>query len=160
MSGTLKAWDAINGAMGTVYADIKDSYGNEVREVMLYVKNIDAKIEKEKSEIKVLGQTGMKHKANGWKGTGSMNLYYATSVFRKMMVDYVKTGKDQYFELYIENKDPSSEIGRQSIVLKGVNIDSVSISKVDIDSTELDEDIDFTFNDVEIMKEFDPVVGE
>ena len=55
---TLKAWDAINGAEGRCIATID---GNV--EDMIYVKDIEAKIEKEKSEIKVLGQTGTKHKA-------------------------------------------------------------------------------------------------
>ncbi len=153
--GTLKAWDAINGAEGICYAVID---GNQ--EEMIYVKNIEAKIEKVKSEIKVLGQTGAKHKANGWKGSGTMNMYYVTSAFRRMMVEYIKTGKDTYFDLYIINEDPSSEIGKQQIWLKQVNIDSIVIGKLDIDSTELDEDIHFTFNDVKIMQEFDKVVGE
>lgn len=153
--GTLKAWDAINGAQGICYAVINGS-----KEEMIYVKNVDAKIEKEKSEIKVLGQTGAKHKANGWKGSGSMTLYYTTSIFRKMMLDYVKTGKDLYFEMIIQNEDPASEIGKQTICLKQVNIDNVSIAKLDINSTELDEDISFTFNDVEMLNEFDEVIGE
>lgn len=153
--GTLKAWDAINGAEGICYAVID---GNQ--EDMIYVKNIEAKIEKEKSEIKVLGQTGAKHKANGWKGSGTMNMYYVTSAFRKMMLEYIKKGKDTYFDLYIVNEDPSSEIGKQQIWLKQVNINSLVIGKLDINSTELDEDIEFTFNDVEILQEFDKAIGE
>lgn len=156
---TLKAWDAINGAEGKVYADIEID-GVKTREEMLYVKKVEAKVEKNKSEIKVLGQTGAKHKANGWKGSGSMTIYYATSLFRKLMLDYMKTGKDTYFTLYIENEDPSSEIGRQAIVLKQVNLDDVILAKVDVDSTELDEEISFTFNDADILNEFDAVVGE
>lgn len=153
--GTLKAWDAINGAEGICYAVIN---GNQ--EEMIYVKNIEAKVEKEKSEIKVLGQTGAKHKANGWKGSGTMNMYYVTSAFRKMMIEYIKKGKDTYFDLYIVNEDPSSEIGKQQIWLKQVNINSLVIGKLDINSTELDEDIEFTFNDVEILQEFDKAIGE
>lgn len=156
---TLKAWDAINGAEGTVYADIEIN-GVKTREEMLYVKKVEAKIEKNKSEIKVLGSTSTKHKANGWKGSGSMTIYYATSLFRKLMLEYMKTGKDTYFTLYIENEDPSSEIGRQAIVLKQVNLDNVVFAKIDIDSTELDEEINFTFNDADILNEFDAVVGE
>ncbi len=152
---TLKAWDAINGAAGRCVATI----GNDIED-MIYVKNIRAKVEKKKTEIKVLGQTGAKHKANGWKGTGTMTMYYATSLFRKMIDTYIRDGVDTYFELLIENKDPSSDIGRQTIILKQVNIDNIDIAKLDINSTELDEEIDFTFNDVEIRNEFDQVVGE
>jgi len=152
---TLKAWDAINGAAGRCVATI----GSDIED-MIYVKNIRAKVEKKKTEIKVLGQTGAKHKANGWKGTGSMTMYYATSLFRKMIDTYIRDGVDTYFQLLIENEDPSSEIGRQTIILKQVNINNIDIAKLDINSTELDEEIDFTFNDVEIRNEFDRVVGE
>ena len=77
------------------------------------------------------------------------------------MIDkYISEGVDTYFDLLIENEDPSSEIGKQTIILKQVNINNVDIAKLDINSTELDEEIDFTFNDVEIRNEFDKVVGE
>ena len=62
--------------------------------------------------------------------------------------------------MLIENEDPSSEIGKQTIILKQVNIDEVDIAKLDIDSKELDEELNFTFNGVEIRSEFDKVVGE
>ena len=152
---TLKAWDAINGASGKCVATI----GKDIED-MIYVKNIKAKVEKKKTEIKVLGQTGAKHKANGWKGTGTMTMYYTTSLFRKMMSTYIHKGIDTYFELLIENDDPPSDIGKQTIILKQVNINNIDIAKLDINSTELDEEIDFTFNDVEIRNEFDDVVGE
>jgi hypothetical protein len=152
---TMKAWDAVNGAEGICYSVVD---GN--REEMIYVRNIEAVIKKNKSEIKVLGQTGAKHKANGWKGTGKMNLYYVTSYFRKMMSEYVKNGVDTYFDLHIINEDPSSDIGKQHIWLKKVNIDSIVIAKLNINSTELDEDVEFTFDDIEIMTEFDQIVGE
>ena len=152
---TLKAWDAINGATGRCVATINGSV-----EDMIYVKNIKAKVEKTKSEIKVLGQTGAKHKATGWRGTGSMKMYYCTSKFREMMVKYIDESVDTYFEMLIENEDPSSEIGRQTVILNQVNINTVDIAKIDIDSTELDEEIEFTFNGVEVRNSFDKVIGE
>lgn len=153
--GTLKAWDAINGAEGRCYATIN----GELQE-FIYAKNVTAKIEKIKSEIKVIGQTGTKHKANGWRGSGSMTMYYASSIFRKLMVDYVKTGKDIYFDMIVENNDPTSEIGVQKVWLKQVNINSVIMAKLDVNSTELDEEIEFTFNGVELVEEFKAVEGE
>ncbi len=152
---TLKAWDAINGAEGrciaTIDGDVED---------MIYVKDVEATVEKEKSEIKVLGQTGTKHKANGWKGKGKMTMYYATSLFRKMMAKYMDEGIDTYFDLLIENEDPTSDIGKQTIILKQVNIDDINIAKLDIGSKELDEELNFTFNGAEIRNEFDEVAGE
>ncbi len=152
---TLKAWDAINGALGTCYANIDGS-----KEEMLYVKNINAKVKKNKREIKVLGQTGVKHKATGWSGSGSMSIYYSTSKFRELMIDYVKNGTDIYFDIVIENNDTTSQIGRQTVILKQVNLDEMVMAKLDIDSTELDEEMTFTFNDVSILNSFTDPVGE
>lgn len=152
---TLKAWDAVNGAMGCVYAKVDGSV-----EEMFYVKDIEATITKKKSEIKVLGHVGTKTKATGWSGTGTMTMYYCTSYFRKMMLEYANKGIDTYFDLYIENEDPSSEIGTQRIWLKRVNINTVNIGKLNTDSTELSETIDFTFDGVSILESFDEVEGE
>lgn len=145
----MKAEDAISGKLGKAYATIN----GEVHE-MLYVKNIEASIEKNKTEVPVLGLTGTQHKAGGWSGAGSMTIYYATSMFRKMMLEYVKTGRDTYFDILIENEDPTSNIGKQSIILKGVNLDSIIIAKLDVESETLDEDVSFTFNDVDMPEEF------
>ena len=45
-------------------------------------------------------------------------------------------------------------------MLKQVNIDGVEVAKLDIDSTELDEELNFTFNGVEIRNSFDKLIGE
>ena len=128
---------------------------------MIYLKSIDAKIEKNKSEIPVLGYAGKKHKANGWSGSGSATCYYCTSAFRELMIKYAKTGVDTYFDMIIENEDPNAkDIGRQRILLKQVNIDTVSVAKLDIEATELDETIEFTFNGIELLESFISPVGE
>lgn len=152
---TLSIESMVDGAQGSCIATID---GNV--EEMFYVKNIEIKVEKKKNEVKVLGQTGAKHKANGWSGSGSMNIYYCTSKFREIMLKYMKHGIDTYFDIIIENDDPNTKIGKQTVVIKGVNIDSVVMAKLDIDSTELDEDVDFTFNDVDLLNEFGELVVE
>ena len=153
--GFFKANDAISGQEGRAYATIN---GNV--EEMFYVKTLEATVEKQKSEMRALGRRGTQHKATGWKGTGSMTIYYATTLFRQLMLDYIKTGKDIYFDIQIVNEDPSSNIGRQTVVLKNVNLDSVIVAKVDTENEFLDEDIDFTFDDIDILDSFRaPVLG-
>ncbi|MEC0233596.1 phage tail tube protein [Paenibacillus kribbensis] len=151
----LKAGDTISGQEGRAYATID---GNV--EEMFYVKTLEAKAEKQKTEVKTLGKRGTQHKANGWTGTGNMTIYYTTTLFRQMMLDYIKTGKDVYFDIMIVNEDPSSSIGKQTVVLKFVNLDSVIMAKVDTDSEVLDEEIDFTFDDVDVPDSFNaPTLG-
>ncbi len=147
--GFMKLSDAINGTEGRAYAII-----GGVREEMFYLRNIEAKVEKDKAEGKTLGRRGTQHKAKGWKGSGSANLYYVTTKFRQMMLSYIKSGVDTYFDVQIVNEDPSSSVGIQTVILRDVNLDSVIMAKLDVDSDFLDEDIDFTFEDIDILDSF------
>lgn len=146
----LEAPDTISGKEGRAYAKIN---GNN--EELFYSKKIEAKIEKTKSQIKAIGKRMVGHKSNGLEGTGSMTLYYMTPLFRDMVLEYKRTGRDVYFDMVIENDDPESAAGQQTMLLIGVNLDSVILAKLDGDSDDpLDEDVDFTFEDFEILKSF------
>ena len=149
MAGYLHASDIISGQEGKATANINGSI-----ETMFYIKSLEASLEKQKSEIHTLGHRGTQHKTTGWSGSGSMNLYYVSSIFRKLVKDYAKTGKDTYFTITVENDDPTSSIGKQTVVLYNCNLDSVVLAKLDVDNTELDEDIEFTFEDFEILDTF------
>lgn len=151
----LKAGDTISGKEGRAYATI-----NGQVEEMFYIKSLEAKIEKQKTEVRTLGRRGTQHKATGWSGSGTMTIYYVTTLFRQLMLEYIKTGRDVYFDVTVVNEDPTSSIGRQTVVLKGVNLDNTILAKLDVDSEVLDEDIDFTFDDVDILDRFGrPILG-
>ena len=145
----LKAKDTISGQEGRAFATI----GTRNVE-MFYIKSLEAKVEKNKVEVNTLGRRGTQYKAVGWNGTGSMTIYYVTSEFRKLMSNYIKDGIDTYFDIQITNEDKSSSIGSQTVVLKGVNLDSVIMAKLDTDSQALEEEIEFTFEDIEISDSF------
>lgn len=147
----LRASDTISGQEGRAYARI----GSQTEE-MFYVKTLEATVEKQKAEVKTLGRRGIQHKATGWSGSGTMTIFYMTSRFRQMMLDYMKTGVDQYFDIEVVNEDPSSTIGAQRVVLKGVNLDSVIMASLDTESEALEEEVSFTFEDVEIAQVFTP----
>ncbi|MBB6733186.1 phage tail tube protein [Cohnella zeiphila] len=151
----LKASDTINGQEGRAYATI-----NGQVEEMFYIKKLEATVEKEKADIKTLGRRGTQHKATGWSGSGTMTIYYVTSRFRELMVDYIRSGKDTYFTVQVVNEDPGSTVGYQTVTLKNVNLNKVIVAKLDTDSAALDEDIDFTFDDVSVDHDFNaPVLG-
>lgn len=153
--GFLKAEDTVSGQEARAYTTI-----NGQVEEMFYAKNIEATVEKNKAEIKTIGKRGTQHKATGWSGSGSMTIYYATSNFRKMMLEYMKNGKDAYFDIQVINEDPTSSVGKQTTVLKNCNLDSIIMAQFDLDSDALEEDIDFTFDDVDILDEFvKPTLG-
>ena len=99
------------------------------------------------------------HKATSVNGTGSMTIYKNTPLFDRMLLEFKSTGKDTYFDLQITNEDPTSEAGRQVTILKDCNIDSGIIAGFDADGEWLEQDVDFTFEDVEQPTQFKMLDG-
>ena len=146
----LKSFDPISGKEGVAYAK---SNGNN--EELCFAKTIEASVEKAKSEIKAIGRRMTGHKTTGMSGSGKMTLYYLTPLFRQMLKQYKDTGVDIYFDLVVENNDPSSSARKQTTLLMDCNLDSVLLTKLDGDSDDpLEEDADFTFEDYDILQEF------
>lgn len=87
-----------------------------------------------------------------------MTIYYMTPLFRDMIKRWKETGVDIYFDMVVENDDPESSAGKQSILLIGCNLDSTVLAKLDGDSDDpLDEDVDFTFEDFDILTPFNKI---
>lgn len=121
---------------------------------LFYVKSLDATVEKQKDEVKLLRKRGVQHKANGFSGTGSMTIYAVSSIFKQMMAQYAQSGRDFYFNLTVINSDPTAGIGSQEVELINCNLDSIVIAKIDVDSDNLEEDVEFTFGDFKILKAY------
>ena len=156
----MKASDTISGQEATATILVRNPDGTNSVETMFWAKNLEASAEIEKTEIFTLGKRGAQNKPNGWKGSGSMTIYYVTSLFRRMMLNYIRTGVFSYFDLTVTNNDPASSIGSQTVVLKNCCLDSVILAKFDVESEAMDENISFTFDDVDILDDFQaPVLG-
>ena len=84
-----------------------------------------------------------------------MPIYYVTSLFRELMLRYIRTGKDTYFDLVVVNDDESSSFGRQTVVLKNCNLNSVVLAKLDVNAENLDETVEFTFDGAELLDRFE-----
>lgn len=145
----LNANDVINGREGTAFITID---GRNIP--MFFLKNIEATVELNKSEVPVLGTRMVQQKVTNASGSGSMTIHKVTSEFAKIGVDYLKTGRIPDITIKITNDDPQSTVGRQSTLLKHVILDSVVIGKLDVESDTLDEDCDFTFNDADLLETF------
>lgn len=156
----LKAGDTICGQEASASMLVKAPDGSTSVENAFWAKNLEATVDIEKTDVYTLGKRGAQKKPNGWSGSGSMTIYYITSLFRKMALQYIKTGVPAYFDLTVTNNDPGSTVGVQTVILKNCTLDSVIVAKFDVESEVLDESVEFTFDDVEILDEFEtPVLG-
>lgn len=151
---TMKARDTISAKLAECFVTIGTRRYNFMQAI-----NLEAKFEKTKTEVPILGKTGKGNKPSGWKGTGSATFHYNTSIFRQMLLRYKDTGEDIYFEMQISNEDPASEAGRQTIILIDCNMDGGILAKFDADGEYLDEDMDFTFEDFKMPESFKDLDG-
>ena len=133
MGQTMNAKDAISAALAECYVTID---GNRYH--FMQAINLEAK---------------------GWKGTGNATFHYNTSIFRELLYKYKEQGEDMYFDIQISNEDPTSAVGRQTVILKGCNMDGGVLAKFDADAEYLDEEMDFTFEDWEIPQKFQALSG-
>jgi hypothetical protein len=154
MAQTMNAKDTVSASLAECFITINGDRYNFMQAI-----NLEASVEKTKSEIPILGKTGKGNKSTGWKGTGSATFHYNTSIFRKMLYEFKNSGKDTYFEIQVTNEDPTSSVGKQTVILKDCNIDGGLLTKFDADAEYLEEDLDFTFEDFEINHEFNMLSG-
>lgn len=154
MATVMAAKDTISASLAECFVTIEGNRYNFMQAISL-----EANFEKNKTEVPILGKTGKGNKATGWKGTGSATFHYNTSIFRALMKRYKDTGEDVYFDIQITNSDPTSSVGRQTVILKDCNIDGGLLAKFDADEEYLDEDMDFTFEDFDMPEEFKLLLG-
>lgn len=154
MSTVMKAKDAVYASLAQCFITIE---GN--RYLFMQAIDLEAKMDKTKTKVPILGKTGKGNKASGWEGTGSATFHYNTSIIREMLKKYKDTGEDVYFDIQISNEDPTSAVGRQTIILRDCNVDGGILAKFDANGEYLDEDMDFTFEDWEMPETFQLLEG-
>ncbi|WNN77773.1 phage tail tube protein [Lysinibacillus capsici] len=147
---TMHARNAIHGAQGVAYVTIE---GNRYKFAQLI--NLEARMDKTKTKVPIMGKTGKGNKSTGWEGTGSATFHFNTSIFRKLLKRYKETGEDIYFDIQVTNEDGSSTVGRQTTILIDCNMDGGIIAALDADAEYLEDSVDFTFEDWDMPEEFE-----
>ena len=150
----MHAKDSVSASLAECYVTIGENRYNFMQAI-----NLTAEIEKNKTEVPILGKTGKGNKATGWSGTGSATFHYNTSIFREMLLKYKETGEDIYFDIQVTNEDPTSSVGRQTVILKDCNLDGGILTKFDADEEYLEDEFDFTFEDFEMPEKFNQLAG-
>ena len=150
----MNAKDTVSASLAECFVTIGDNRYNFMQAI-----NLEAHFKKNKTKVPVLGKTGKGNKATGWTGTGSATFHYNTSIFRELMKRYKDTGEDVYFDIQVTNEDPTSSVGRQTVILKDCNTDGGLLAKFDADAEYLDEDMDFTFEDFDMPETFSLLAG-
>ena len=154
-NAVMNALDAMDGSLASSYIILED--GRRYNFMQLYSFEASAKINSK--EVPILGKTGKGNKPLGWTGEWKGTAHYNQSVLRQMWLDYKNTGKLPTFDIQVTNEDPSSSVGRQTVILKGCLSKGGILTKFNADSETLDEDIEGTFDDWEMPESFSLLKG-
>lgn len=153
-SATMNAWDALSSAMAECYVTIE---GKRYR--FMQAIDLEAKVEKKKMQVPILGRMGRGNKGVGWSGSGKATFHYNSSVFREILYHFKESGEDLYFDIQITNDDPVATVGRQTVILKNCNLNGGVLAKFSAEDEYLAESISFTFEDFEIPEKFSELAG-
>ena len=151
----LNVRDINNGALAEVWFTFPS--GEKMN--CMHVISLSTTVEKEKEQKHVLGLIQAGNKSLGVTFSGTMTVYDITTRFRKKMEEYVNTGQDMYGQMDVISYDNTSATGRQSVSYFGVNVDSLELSKIDINAASLETDIAFTYESFTINQEYDDLDG-
>lgn len=150
----LNANDAVSARKAECYVTLN---GKRYNYMMLI--NFEAKVDKTKAKVPRLGSTMIGHKTVAMEGTFSGKAHYNQSELRKALKEFKETGVDPTFEIQVVNDDNSSAAGSQEVFLYGCSTDGGTLTKFDADAEYLDEDINGTFDDWSLSKEFKHLPG-
>lgn len=153
MGNIMKVDDTLNSNEGKGFVTI-----NGITRELFELKKIEAFIELIVSERKMLGHRMIKHKVAGAKGSGSIEMYFNNSDLLKEVINYIKSGKSPEISIQTYNDDPTSNVGRQEVVLRHVIIAKLLACKLDVESEDgLTQEADFTFDDIDGLEYFKSV---
>ena len=146
--------DVPNGTEAEAYCTLDGRRYN-----LFYVMELSADLKKKKDSKSRLGTQIKGHKSTSVEGTGKMKMYGVSSLFKKKMIEYAKTGVDFFFDIQVTKEDPGTSIGRETIFLYECNIDNATIVNINIDDETLTYDVDFTFESSDMPETYTELEG-
>lgn len=153
-NSVMNAKDAVYGSLAECYITLNGNRYN-----FMSLTEFESKWEVNITDVPVLGKVGMGHKAAGGKGTWSGTAHYNQSILRKMADNYQKTGVMPYFEIQVSNEDPTSAVGRQTIIHHDCLCDTFILAKFQAGEELLDEELSGTFESWDMPEEFKTLTG-
>lgn len=148
----LQTGDVINSKDATVTATI---HGRVIP--LIECTDFEAKIEKNKEDVQVLGTHWKHHKVTSIEGTGSLEGYLVSSMWLKYAMPFINGGAELYFNVTVDIEDKSSRTGKQTVQLIDVSLDDIPIADISADDKVLDWKTDFTFEGIQLIKEFNDI---
>jgi hypothetical protein len=121
---------------------------------LLEVKEATAELELNKEEVFALGKRIKGHKVTSAGGSGSLTLYWVSSMWNKIAEEYLRSGRLPYMTMTAINEDKSSSIGKQVVNIGGFMPDKIVLFNLEADDGIAENEMDFTFDSFKQVEAF------
>lgn len=146
----LLAKDTVNGAEGSVVIT-----QNGVNTVIAGMRNITTNAEIQSTDMRVVGTRVIQNKNNGSKLTGTGNIYYGSTIFTNMVLQYIQTGVMPQFDIQITNNDPTTTVGSQVMAFYGCTLTgTVPLAILNSEEAMMNYDFNFAYTSVAVLTSF------
>lgn len=146
----LLAKDTVNGAEGSVVIT-----RNGVNTVIAGMRNITTNAEIQSTDMRVVGTRIIQAKSNGSKLTGTGNIYYGSTIFTDMVVQYIQTGIMPQFDIQITNSDPTTTVGSQVMAFYGCTLTgTIPLAILNSEEAMMNYDFNFAYTSVAVLTSF------
>ncbi len=150
----MNAKDAVYGSLAECFITIDGNRYN-----FMSLTEFESMFEVNSKDVPILGKVGKGHKPAGGNGTWKGTAHYNQSIFRKIADQYQKTGVMPYFEIQVTNEDPTSSVGRQTIIHHDCLCDKFTLAKFQAGEDLLEEELSGTFEEFDMPEEFTMMNG-
>lgn len=142
--------DTISSKEGTVVVNIGGK-----NYPFIEATEVSAQIEFNKEDVPRLGTKFKGSKVTSAEGTGSLNGYLVSSIWiSEVLEKYKNGGALPPMSLTVTVEDKTSSVGKQTIVLTGVMIDTVPLFNIEADDGVMNAETDFTFDGYQLTNKF------
>ena len=149
----LMAQDTLNGAEGKITITRKGRILEAAG-----MRNIKTLAGIQTADMRTIGTRKIQAKANGVKQTGTGNVYFGSNgsnLFTDMVLNYIKNGVQDMFDITITNEDHTSSVGAQVMGYYGcVLTGDIPLSILDDEEAMLNYDFNFSYTSVEPLERF------
>lgn len=146
--------DTIRGTDGEVILKVNGEEHNFIHLTQLTITG-----ELDEDEVVRIGTRTKGHKTNTIGFSASGTGYYGDPTIRKAMLNYINGGSYPEMEILLTNYDPETQAQLQTLVCTGVKCTSFVLGEIDASANMLEEDFDFTIENVQIKDHFSDTIG-
>ncbi|MEG1106999.1 MAG: phage tail tube protein [Eubacterium sp.] len=145
-----KIADLVSGNEGSAFITVDGQ-----NRYFFELSKIESNIEFTVIAKKLLGSRMKQHKVVGAEGKGSITMYNVSPATLEIYKKYVKEGRTPQISIQTTNEDPSSTIGKRTVVMRNCMLAKVPVAYIDDGSEDLNTtDSDFTFDDLDDLESY------